>query len=105
MSELTFIQKIAYGFLKEWINDNYVPRPVIQEYTKYMSRDHDFMDKTQAYFDNSWGQRTPCILLHREECKPKSTQPEGWIGTRKPKQAPPPPPAGPEPIRGAWWKI
>ena len=71
MSELTFVQKIAYGFLKHWINDNYVPRPVIQEYTKYMSRDHEFMDKTQAYFDNSWGQRTPCILLHREECKLK----------------------------------
>ena len=71
MSELTFVQKIACGFLEHWINDNYVPRPVIQEYTKYMSRDHEFMDKTQAYFDNSWGQRTPCILLHREECKPK----------------------------------
>lgn len=82
MSELTFIQKIAYGFLEHWINDNYVPRPVIQEYTKYMSRDHKFMDQMQNYFDNSWGQGTPCILLHREECKPR--------------QEPPPPPAGPE---------
>ena len=72
------IRKWAWWILEDEIEQDYIPRGVFNDYTKWMSRDFPIMVDMYEWFKKyGSGKQNKCVSRHRTEMEKKHFNVEG----------------------------